>query len=180
MSLKTPHAASASRQSASSGEGHRASVISVLPQITMPPREDWIRFWKARGGAGANQDATMSQRLDRLRTRIEEIELAFQGVIRRCKTADASDPTNHLMQIRAEHAALTELQQLLAQLDSRLDHFLSELDDSAPTFLAVWRVTEKQILATDARALKEGSLSALMQRLKRHQVELAGQIIDLG
>ena len=179
MSLKTPPAASASGAAHDRREKRRGSVLSVMPQITMPPREDWIRFWRARAGAGANQDQTQAQRLDLLVDRLKEVQTSFDTVRHRSDMADPTDRNAFLDTLRREHAALTELQQHLSGIDRRLTHLRAELDGGRRAFLAAWRVTDRQILSTEARALSI-ALQDLMHAVKCHQVDLTGKMIDLG
>ena len=144
----------------------------------MPRGTLGIRFWRAHGQSSANTVLTDSDRLEAIRARLSDVETAHGQIALRVAEMRRSGRDDCQTALRAEHAALGELLRVLQQERERLRCLRDDLVERPGRLLANWRVTEKEIVSADATVVDD-RLRMVNQSVKRLQVDLAAQLIDL-
>lgn len=140
---------------------------SDLPWLSMPHNGRKIFFWKTNSQASV--EPTAADKLQSVEIALARLRQEFQ------KTHTCGEAS--LKTLQATYDALAKLLHRLDLQDAELAAIRDELVVAPGRLLASWRVTEREILATDATALKE-DLDALFQAVRRAHVDLAGALIE--
>lgn len=151
-----------------------ASARDELPRVTMPQKGARILFW--RGGAIQNDRPTPStaQRIEMVRQRLDCHRSTLSATEARIEASNLSPET-----LRAEHQILSALLASVDVEEARVKTIRESLSVRQDRFLASWRVTEREILATDSRDAHR-DVQILLRRIKRCQVDVSGRLLDVG
>ena len=158
-------------------EGHSikeaaVTASAVLPRITMPHAGPRIFFWRAGPMNGDNLCPPMSERIAFIRNRLTRLATAVNQIEARIVRGDLCATA-----MRTEYDALSVLLDKTVNLESRILSIREVLSVRKNKFLSSWRVTEREILATDARQLHY-DLRGVLGGIKRCQVDISGQLLD--
>ncbi|WP_157440865.1 hypothetical protein [Aestuariivita boseongensis] len=114
----------------------------------------------------------MSDRLDAIEISVARLRQKLATLWEEAQAPSTAGSLKHI------YDALAELLQAIEDEYDILGALRDELNEAPARLLASWRVTEREILATEARALKE-DLDTLFQAARRAHVDLAGALIEM-
>ena len=112
-----------------------------------------------------------AETLDAVERSLNRLRLEFEHL------SDLAQRRSCPQTLQRGHASLARLLTALEQLDMELRLLRDELQDQPRCMLAGWRVTQRQILGTEALAL-QSDLDGLYQDVRRSHVDLAGALLE--
>ena len=136
----------------------------------MPRKGHKIFFWKT-----PSPEPVAPETADALRTaeiNLHRFRLEFEFL------ADLVRHTSCQVALEKGHASLSRLLSALEEQDAELSAIRSELAAQPVRKLAGWRITEREILGSEALGLKS-DLDALFQEVRRAHVDLTGALLEL-
>ncbi len=150
------------------------SARDALPRVTMPQKGARILFWRGGATHGDSPSPSTAQRIEMLRQRLDCHRSTLSATEARIEASNLSSET-----LRAEHQTLSALLASMTVEEARIKTIRESLRVRQDRFLASWRVTEREILATDSRDAHR-DVQTLLRRIKRCQVDVSGRLMDAG
>jgi hypothetical protein len=150
----------------------------VITQAISAGDGAFVRLWRGKLPCAANSDPTEPERLWAIQEAVSHIEESIAAVARRVEAKRGNIDADAVTELRAGHTALSRLQDRLAVQARLVATLCAELQRPHASLLATWRVTEREILASDAVALG-AHIRDVSGQMKCVQVDIAAQLIEL-
>lgn len=140
-----------------------------LPSISLPRAGERHLFWTSVALRGDNRPPSLSQQVETVRANIATLKEHLDDL--------AQAPLQEPAELQTMHTALTVLMDRARREADRLQRILVDIQLDKGRVLAVWRVTEREINATEAAQLRE-TLRCVLAEIRRFQVDLSGRLLE--